>query len=55
MTDLDSPLQPSIGKKAADLLAAQLDVHTVGQLVRHYPRRYVDRGKLTDIAGLEIG
>ncbi|MCU1663954.1 MAG: ATP-dependent helicase RecG, partial [Pseudonocardia sp.] len=24
-------------------------------LVRHYPRRYVDRGKLTDIAGLEIG
>ena len=23
--------------------------------MRHYPRRYVDRGKLTDIAGLEIG
>ncbi len=55
MTDLDSPLQPLVGKKAADLLAAQLDVHTVGQLVRHYPRRYVDRGKLTDITGLEIG
>ena len=28
---------------------------TVGDLVRHYPRRYVDRGKLTEIAGLELG
>jgi ATP-dependent DNA helicase RecG len=57
MTDVDmlSPLLPLIGKRAADLLAAQLDIHTVGDLVRHYPRRYVDRGKLTDIAGLEIG
>jgi ATP-dependent DNA helicase RecG len=52
--DLMSPLGPVLGK-AADLLAKQLDLHTVGDLVRHYPRRYVDRGKLTDIAGLELG
>ncbi|HVL84563.1 MAG TPA: ATP-dependent DNA helicase RecG [Pseudonocardia sp.] len=50
-----TPLQGTVGKRAADALAAQLDIHTVGDLVRHYPRRYVDRGRLTDIAGLEIG
>ncbi|MHA6793227.1 ATP-dependent DNA helicase RecG [Pseudonocardia bannensis] len=53
--DLDTPLLGPLGKKAADALAAKLDLHTVGDLVRHYPRRYVDRGKLTDIAGLEMG
>ncbi|MEJ3658992.1 ATP-dependent DNA helicase RecG [Actinomycetes bacterium KLBMP 9759] len=53
--DLLSPLQPIIGKRAADALSAQLEINTVGELVRHYPRKYVDRGKLTDIAGLEIG
>ena len=31
------------------------DIHTVGELVRHYPRRYVERGQLTDIAGLQRG
>ena len=53
--DMATPLPGVIGKKAAELLAAQLEIATVGDLVRHYPRRYVDRGKLTDIAGLELG
>jgi ATP-dependent DNA helicase RecG len=53
--DLDTPLVGPIGKKAADALSTKLGLHTVGDLVRHYPRRYVDRGKLTDIAGLELG
>jgi ATP-dependent DNA helicase RecG len=53
--DLDTPLLGPVGKKAADALAAKLGLHTVGDLVRHYPRRYVDRGKLTEIAGLELG
>jgi ATP-dependent DNA helicase RecG len=53
--DLLSPLEPLLGKKTAEVLAAQLEIGTVGDLVRHYPRRYVDRGKLTDIAGLTIG
>ncbi|MGH3614132.1 MAG: ATP-dependent DNA helicase RecG [Pseudonocardia sp.] len=57
MTDVDlgSSLLPVIGKKSADLLAAQLDLHTVGDLVRHYPRRYVGQDGLTDIAGLRTG
>jgi ATP-dependent DNA helicase RecG len=41
--------------KSAALLAGQLDVHTVGDLLRHYPRRYADQGQLTPIAGLAAG
>ena len=55
MTELSTPLVAALGARAAELLAAQLSLHTVGDLLRHYPRRYVDRGRLTDIAGLEIG
>jgi ATP-dependent DNA helicase RecG len=40
-----------VGQKAAKALAS-LGVHTVGDLVRHYPRRYVERGELTDLSGL---
>ena len=45
----------ALGARAAEALSSQLSLHTVGDLLRHYPRRYVDRGRLTDIAGLEIG
>ena len=55
MTDLDSPLKPLVGQAAANALAAQLDINTVGELLRHYPRRYAERGKLTDLASLELG
>ncbi|MCU1661690.1 MAG: hypothetical protein JWR58_1755, partial [Pseudonocardia sp.] len=39
MTDVDmlSPLLPLVGKRAADMLSTQLEIHTVGDLVRHYP------------------
>ena len=53
--DLATPLVTALGARAADALETQLSLHTVGDLLRHYPRRYVDRGRLTDIAGLEIG
>ncbi len=53
--DLEAPLQPLVGKAAADALSAQLALTTVGELLRHYPRRYVERGKLTDLANLQIG
>jgi len=44
-----------VGQAAANALAAQLDINTVGELLRHYPRRYAERGKLTDLASLELG
>ncbi|WP_130294043.1 ATP-dependent DNA helicase RecG [Pseudonocardia sediminis] len=52
---MDTRLLGLVGKRAADALSGSLDIHTVGDLVRHYPRRYVDRGRLTDIAGLVLG
>jgi ATP-dependent DNA helicase RecG len=55
MSELTDLLVPLLGKRTAALLHEQLEIGTVGGLLRHYPRRYVDRGRLTPIAGLEIG
>lgn len=52
--DLDSPVGPLVGARAAKALATQLDIHTVGELVRHYPRRYVGKGSLTELTGLAV-
>ncbi|KOX12746.1 ATP-dependent DNA helicase [Saccharothrix sp. NRRL B-16348] len=55
MTTFDEKLVSVLGKKSADALEAGLGLSTVGELLRHYPRRYDERGKLTEIAGLELG
>ncbi|GAA5159404.1 ATP-dependent DNA helicase RecG [Pseudonocardia eucalypti] len=55
MTDLDSQLEPLVGKRSAKALAEHLDLNTVGELLRHYPRRYGERGKLTDLSKLTLG
>ncbi|WP_116110810.1 ATP-dependent DNA helicase RecG [Amycolatopsis ruanii] len=55
MTGLRDKLPPLLGARTAKALAESLDIHTVADLLRHYPRRYAERGELTDIAGLEIG
>ncbi|MCT2584782.1 ATP-dependent DNA helicase RecG [Actinophytocola gossypii] len=55
MVSLDDKLELAVGAKTAKALAGALDLHTVGDLVHHYPRRYAERGELTDIAGLELG
>src|SRR5216683_8410304 len=55
MASLQDPLGPVVGAKAAKRLAAALDVRTVGELLRHYPRRYESRGELTDLASLRDG
>ncbi len=34
---------------------AQLEIHTVLDLLEHYPRRYLDRRKRAEIAELEVG
>ncbi|MFT7839987.1 helicase-related protein [Saccharothrix sp. BKS2] len=55
MTTFDDELEPVLGKKSADALGSGLGLRTVGDLLRHYPRRYDERGKLTEIKGLELG
>jgi ATP-dependent DNA helicase RecG len=55
MLSMDSKLEAAVGAKSAKALAGAFDLHTVGDLVRYFPRRYAERGELTDIAGLEIG
>ena len=45
MSSFEESLQPVLGKKSADALAVSLDLHTVGDLLRHYPRRYVEFGR----------
>ena len=53
---LDAPLTslPGIGPQRAALFA-RLNVRTVGELLRLYPRAYEDRTRLVSIASLEAG
>ncbi len=51
---LDQPLVKAVGAKAAKKLAA-LELETAGDLLRHYPRRYAQRGELSDLARLVEG
>ncbi|QUH04564.1 ATP-dependent DNA helicase RecG [Saccharopolyspora erythraea] len=53
-TRAETSLERVLGAKTAKALESALDLSTVGDLLRHYPRRYAERGELTAIAGLEI-
>ncbi|MGH3152946.1 MAG: DEAD/DEAH box helicase, partial [Streptosporangiaceae bacterium] len=55
MTSLREPLTVSQGPRTADKLAEVFGLHTVGDLLRHYPRRYYTRGELTDLSSLREG
>ncbi|MFB9569208.1 ATP-dependent DNA helicase RecG [Saccharopolyspora hordei] len=55
MTTMDTKLDRVLGAKSGKALESALGLVTVGDLLRHYPRRYAERGELTAIAGLEIG
>ncbi|MCC9193840.1 ATP-dependent DNA helicase RecG [Arthrobacter sp. zg-Y916] len=48
--ELDYPLDRRIGKKSADKIEKQLGITTVGELLFHFPRRYLERGELTRIS-----
>jgi ATP-dependent DNA helicase RecG len=54
VTTFEQPLVKAVGPKAAKKLAA-LDLETAGDLLRHYPRRYAQRGELTDLDSLAEG
>ncbi|PJM99969.1 ATP-dependent DNA helicase RecG [Streptomyces sp. CB01201] len=51
---LEEPLKKLLGGPTAKVMAEHLDLHTVGDLVHHYPRRYEERGQLTKLAELPL-
>ncbi|MEV7234484.1 ATP-dependent DNA helicase RecG [Streptomyces sp. NPDC051020] len=50
----DEPLKKLLGGATAKVMAEYLDLHTVGDLLHHYPRRYEERGQLTALADLPL-
>jgi ATP-dependent DNA helicase RecG len=52
---LDSSLGGAIGGKTAAALERAFGMSSVGDLLRHYPRRYARRGELTQISSLPVG
>ncbi|MDX6344150.1 MAG: ATP-dependent helicase RecG, partial [Trebonia sp.] len=55
VTTLRDPLTQVLGKKASDTFEKVFGLRTVGDLLRHYPRRYYTRGELTPLDSLSEG
>ncbi|AYL38914.1 ATP-dependent DNA helicase RecG [Streptomyces fungicidicus] len=51
---LEEPLKKVLGLATAKVMAEHLGLHTVGDLLHHYPRRYEERGQLTHLADLPM-
>ncbi|MGW7823702.1 ATP-dependent DNA helicase RecG [Streptomyces puniciscabiei] len=51
---LKQPLKSVLGPATAKVMAEHLGLHTVGDLLHHYPRRYEERGQLTQLADLPM-
>ncbi|CAO0830046.1 Transcription-repair-coupling factor [Streptomyces microflavus] len=54
VSSFDEPLKNRLGGATAKVMAEHLGLHTVGDLLHHYPRRYEERGKLTALADLPL-
>ena len=55
MANLESKLSDVVGDRTSKVLTDAFGIKSVGDLVRHYPRRYMVRGELSDIAELHEG
>jgi ATP-dependent DNA helicase RecG len=55
VTTLRDPLVGPLGKKASETFEKVFGLRTVGDLLRHYPRRYYTRGELTPLDSLHEG
>jgi len=51
---LDEPLKKALGPRTSAALAKGLGLKTVGDLLSHYPRRYIRRGELTELTHLPL-
>ena len=58
MITVDSPVQTVLGdakKKTVDAVVTGLRLRTVGHLLRHFPRKYVTTGELSEVGSLHEG
>jgi len=55
VANLETKLIDVIGDRSAKVVASELGYKSVGDFLHHYPRRYVRRGELTNIAELREG
>ena len=52
---MDTPISAKVSAKSAKIIREQLHLETFGDLLRHYPRRYMERAVLSDLAALGVG
>jgi ATP-dependent DNA helicase RecG len=55
VTTLREPLNKVFGPRTGKRLEDAFGMSTVGDLIRHYPRRFYSRGELTDLSSLRDG
>ena len=55
MAQLENKVSAVVGDRTAKVLDTTFGIKTIGDLMRHYPRRYMVRGELSDISGLKEG
>ena len=55
MARLENKVSAVVGDRTAKVLETTFSITTVGDLMRHYPRRYMVRGELSDISALHQG
>ena len=55
MAQLENKVSGVVGDRTAKVLETTFGIKTIGDLMRHYPRRYMVRGELSDISALQEG
>ena len=55
MAQLENKVSAVVGDRTAKVLENTFGIKSIGDLMRHYPRRYMVRGELSDISALHEG
>ena len=55
MAQLENKVSAVVGDRTAKVLETTFGIKSIGDLMRHYPRRYMVRGELSDISALHEG
>ena len=55
MAQLENKVSAVVGDRTAKVLESTFGIKSIGDLMRHYPRRYMVRGELSDISALHEG